>query len=724
MSTAPTSPPAATLFGHPVGLFTLFFAEMWERFSYYGMRALLIFYMTKGFLNYEDSDATTVYGSYTALVYMTPFFGGMIADRLLGARRAVVLGGILMASGHLMMTIETTFAFFTALALLIVGNGFFKPNISTMVGGLYPEGSPKRDGGFTIFYMGINLGAAMSPLLCGYIGETYGWHYGFGLATIGMLTGVAVFVAPVRLTQVLVGAGALAAAFGLFYYHAGDFFSVIINVFVGVSLLAAGVAALVALNKGGLPAEAGQPNEPAQLKRPLLGPLPAELAVYLGAIVAVPVIVLLVSGFAPFTEKQRPVALISEDFIHELQKSDSGGTQVAAVVLEEVSKPAGLVLLIGGLGAFVYVGFKAVRLDKIARERMYVVLVLTFFSMLFWAFFEQAGSSVNNFTDRNVDRVFEAKQIAKSDVGTVIKFRVEPRPEDAELGKLPLLSQEQLGHAFGNESLKNQIEMAIRAEQKRKEVKSDQIDKLVKAVTEEKVLTFTGLTNLREAFKNALANDRAAFQTVDWQVTESNIGMGVGGTEVPASVFQALNPIYILLFGVAFTALWTFLANRGLEPNTPVKFALGLLQLGLGFGAFWYGAQTCDPRGMVGLSFLFLGYLLHTTGELCISPVGLSMVTKMAPKFLVSTVMGMWFLATAFSQFLAAIIAQFTSVGQGGGGGLGIPVPTQTVNLYGSVFGNIAIGGIIAAVVCFILSPFLARWMHEDATAAPTSGHH
>ena len=195
-------PVSGTLFGHPTGLFALFFTEMWERFSYYGMRALLLFYMLKGFLGYGDKDAIAVYGAYTALVYMTPFFGGILADRLLGARRAVILGGLLMAAGHLMMTVENDLGFFTALALLICGNGFFKPNISTIVGSLYPQGSLKRDGGFTIFYMGINLGAAMSPLLCGYIGETYGWHYGFGLATIGMLTGIAVFVAPSLTSQV------------------------------------------------------------------------------------------------------------------------------------------------------------------------------------------------------------------------------------------------------------------------------------------------------------------------------------------------------------------------------------------------------------------------------------------------------------------------------------------------------------------------------------------
>ena len=189
-------PQKELMFGHPVGLFTLFFAEMWERFSYYGMRALLMFYMTKGFLGYGDSDAYAVYGAYTALVYMTPFFGGLLADRILGSRRAVIFGGLLMCVGQAMLMFENTAAFYTGLALLVCGNGFFKPNISTIVGTLYPKGSPKRDGGFTIFYMGVNLGAALSPLVCGYIGELYGWRFGFGLASLGMLIGVAIFVAP------------------------------------------------------------------------------------------------------------------------------------------------------------------------------------------------------------------------------------------------------------------------------------------------------------------------------------------------------------------------------------------------------------------------------------------------------------------------------------------------------------------------------------------------
>ncbi len=722
---ATSSDHSATVFGHPPGIFTLFFAEMWERFSYYGMRSLLVFYMIKGFLGYGDNDAYAVYGAYTALVYMTPFFGGLLADRLLGPRRAVVLGGLLMGAGHLMMTVENSFAFFTALALLILGNGFFKPNISTIVGSLYPEGSPKRDGGFTIFYMGINLGAAMSPLLCGYIGETYGWHYGFGLATIGMLVGVAVFVAPALLSQLLLSfvaavaavnifvrpylsppqvtlfsvavlgllvvagvvcfaqlarersewstwtrlaarlvivAGAVLAAWGLFYYRAENVFSIGVNVFTGLSLLVAAAVAWVALGRGGVPKEAGAAPDEQRLRRPLAGLLPTELAVYLGTLVSVPLFALLVSGFAPLTADNHAVSIVPESVIERLESSPRAAWHVLAVVARETSKPAGLVLMVCGLAAAVYLAIETFRLEKVARERMFVVLILTFFSMLFWSFFEQAGSSVNNFTDRNVDRVFETWHITPADVGKTI--RIQP-------------TQEQLGYHNGDQ-----------------------------------LFTLDVLDRLREEHEND------PYFEIEWKVAEDNVGMGVASraAEIPASTFQSVNPIYILLFGLVFTALWGFLGARGVEPSTPTKFALGLLQLGLGFGAFWYGAYTADERGMVLLVWLFVGYLLQTTGELCLSPVGLSMVTKLSPAHLVSTVMGAWFLATAFSQFLAAIIAQFTGVGHGSGG-QGFPVPKETVHIYGGVFGKIALAAIISSVICFLLSPLLTRWMHADEPA-------
>ncbi|TXT27722.1 MAG: TGF-beta receptor type I/II extracellular region, partial [Chitinophagaceae bacterium] len=527
-------------------------------------------------------------------------------------------------------------------------------------GSLYPDGSPKRDGGFTIFYMGINLGAAMSPLLCGYIGETYGWHYGFGLATIGMLTGLAVFVAPTRVTQIMIMTGAIAAAIGLIVFHPDNPYATIVNIFVALAILSAAVISWIALGRGGLPAEAGAPPDKEKLKKPVLGGLLSlEKAVYLGVILLLPFFMLMVSGFAPLTSDNKSMILVSDSFIESMELSSSSTMQVLAVVIRETSRPAGLILFISGIIALIYLGTQIFRLELIQKQRMYVAMILIFFSMLFWSFFEQAGSSINNFTDRNVDRVIEHKKITEDDIGKVIE--IQP-------------TQEQLGFHNGDA-----------------------------------LFTLDVLDKYRKE-----NSDNSDF-TIQWNVAADNVGMGLGSRldEMPASTFQSVNPIFILIFGMVFTLLWSLLNSCNWEPTTPVKFAFGLIQLGLGFGAYWMGAQAADARGMVGLSWLLIGYLLQTTGELCLSPVGLSMITKLSVRLLVSTMMGTWFLATAFSQFLAAIIAQFTGVSHGGNGnGSGIPAPIDTVNLYGDVFRNIAITAIISGLICLALSPKLKKWMH------------
>ena len=788
------------LFGHPTGLYTLFFAEMWERFSYYGMRALLIFYMIKGFLGYGDTQAYTVYGAYTALVYMTPFIGGLLADKLLGKRLAVVIGGLLMAGGHLLMTIESEWPFFFALALLIVGNGFFKPNISTTVGSLYRDGDKRRDAGFNIFYTGINLGAAMSPLLCGYVGETYGWHYGFGLATIGMMIGLAVFVMPTVVTQLLIGAGALASAAGMLVFRPDNIYAIAINVFVAICLIVSAVAAVMALSRGGLPKEAG--NRPEGLDSS------NDWKVYLGIAISIPIFALLVSGFSPFTKppknaKVKTKAQLLDDRVAFLQKfnvddatvekvrahgiqvepklrgesyqliekktiagiqgevvaaqvkafaaaelgialpeADDGQSEktqaeleksaeemekalseldsafngldetkrtalfaslaekfeasfptdakklgeiksldlaigamnksratfagtMAGIFLGEVSKPAGLVLTLLGVLAFGYLIKETFKLKKFQRERMMAALVLIFFNMLFFAFFEQAGSSVNNFTDRNIDRVGETKAVTADMVGTTIKVE----PTQAQLGFV----YSEGGNAFTNSDL-------------------DEMRKIIKEVPK--------LDKIE----------------MDWNVSEKNVGMGVATRldELPASIFQSFNAAFILVFALLFNWLWAQLQKKNLDPSAPVKFGLGLIQLGLGFGAFWMGAQNCDSVGMVAISWLTLGIVFQTTGELCLSPVGLSTMTKLSPKVLVSTLMGGWFLATAFSQYLAAIISQLTSVGGEGGGGADLPAPINTVNVYGDVFGQIAVTAMICGAACIVLSPILKRWMHLD----------
>lgn len=632
-----------TTFGHPSGLFTLFFAEMWERFSYYGMRALLVFYMIKGFLGYGDKVAYGVYGAYTALVYASPFIGGMVADKILGARRSVVLGGLLMAAGHLLMTIEQTWAFYGALGLLICGNGFFKPNISTMVGSLYKEGSHKRDGGFTIFYMGINLGAAMSPLLCGYIGETYGWHYGFGLATIGMLVGLAVFVAPTRLTQALIGLTAVSSALGMVWIGAQNtIFITLTNGAVALFLVASAFAALRALSNGGLPSWAGAPKHPERAAAPMVLGLSGANAVYLGTLIAIPLVALLLS----------PSVMLN-----------LGGVEIP------VSR---ILLIVAGGAALVSLFITAVRSPKIERERLYVVFVLMFFVMLFWAFFEQGGSSLNNFTDRNIQRVVGGQALTQADVGTTLK-NVQ-------------ITQNFIGFELP--------------------VGPNGTDKIVR------------LNDVDDATQKGDAGKLA-----ELKVTEKLVGLTVEGSEIKASVYQAANPIFILVFGLVLTWLWAFLDKRGLDPSTAAKFGLGLLQLGLGFVLLWWGASNADARGMVPQSYLLIAYLLYTTGELCLSPVGLSMITKLAPKEIASTLMGAWFLATAFSNDLAGFIAQLTSVGHEGGAEKDIPLPKDTVHVYGEVFLWVGVAACISALVVFLLSGILTKWMHNEELEAASGGH-
>jgi POT family proton-dependent oligopeptide transporter len=654
MSTATSE--ERTFLGHPPGLFVLFFAEMWERFSFYGMRALLLLYMLKGFLQYDDKRAYAVYGAYTSLVYMTPFFGGLLADRYLGPRIAVIVGGLLMSAGHLVMTQENTMMFYLALALLIAGNGFFKPNISTMVGQLYPAVSSKRDGGFTLFYMGVNLGASLSPLICGYIGETYGWHYGFGLATIGMMIGLAIFVMPTLVTQILIGLGALGTAVTLLYFVPENLTAKLVNIFVAICMLAAGTISVRALGLGGIPAEVGRP--PGDKTKKLM-------PILLGVAISIPLLSLFVSDFSILRANGEPLRILSEEAVEKIASAGGVVGEVGSIFLTEISKPSGILLAVTGLLAFGYLIFETFRLDTIARHRMFVVLILTFFSMLFWAFFEQAGSSVNNFTDRNVDRVAESRTITSDDVGKTIQ--IQP-------------TQEQLGFSNGNQ-----------------------------------LFTMSALDKLRQQNQGKEGEASNPDFTIDWLVAEDNIGMGIAtrNSELATSSFQAVNAIYILLFGLIFTALWSYLGARGLEPSTPIKFALGLIQLGLGFVAFWLGAENGDARGIVPLYWLLLGIMFQTTGELCISPVGLSMVTKLSPKILVSTVMGGWFLATAFSQYLAAIISQFTGVSHAEGAEKVIPPPIETVDIYGGVFQKIAIVAIASGVICLAISPLLQKWMHS-----------
>jgi POT family proton-dependent oligopeptide transporter len=471
--------------GHPKGLYMLFFAEMWERFSYYGMRAILIFYLTQHWL-FNDSKSNLIYGAYTSLVYITPVLGGYLADRYLGQRKAVIFGGILLALGHSLMAVEgvggqddpTINVFWAALAFIIVGSGFLKANISVMVGQLYKLTDVRRDGAYTIFYMGINVGAALGTILVAYLGQTIGWGWGFGLAGIGMLAGLVVFVLG---KSVLHGAG----------------------------------------------------EAPAPLTRS------REWMLYAVGLASVAVIWALVQY---------------QDVIQGL-------------------------LMISGIALLGYVLYESFKLPKEPRERMFAILFLISLNPIFWGLFEQAGGSMNLFTDRFVDR---------------------------------------------------------------------------------------------------------------------------GG--VPAGIFQSINPIYIILFAPLFAGLWQWLGRRGKEPSAPAKFGIALLQMGFANLVLVWGAAVVGVEVMTPVFLIFLYYLFATTAELCLSPVGLSAMNRLAPSYLASLIMGAWFYMTAVGNFVAGKIGEAT------GGHDGVMTKQGLLDIY-ELFGWIAIG---IGVVVMLLAPIVKRWMHLD----------
>lgn len=483
--------------GHPKGLFVLFFAEMWERFSYYGMRALLIFYLTQHWL-YSDERASVIYGAYTALVYIAPVLGGYLADKYLGQRKAVLFGAVLLTIGHFLMAFEGDGAlgqanpminvFWGALAFIIVGSGFLKANISVIVGQLYPRTDVRRDGAYTIFYMGINVGAAVGTIIAGYLGQTYGWAYGFGAAGIGMLLGLVVFII---FKPLLMGRG--------------------------------------------------ESTVPDKLAAPYLG-MKFEWFLYLVGFAAVAVTWWLV--------------------------------QNQAIV--------GTILGVFGAILVAYVLWQAIKIGGHDRDRIFAAIFLIIGSILFWALFEQAGSSLNLFTDRYVDRA-----------------------------------------------------------------------------------------------------------------------------GVDASIFQSINPIYIILLAPLFAGLWTWLGRRGLEPSTPAKFGLALIQLGAGFLVLVFGSQAVGMEAMTPVVFIFLIYLLHTTGELCLSPVGLSAMNRLAPAHMASLIMGTWFFASATGNFVAGLIAAATGSEAASGEG----AAKETVLAVYSQIGWIAVGVGVAVIV---ISPLIKRLMHLD----------
>jgi proton-dependent oligopeptide transporter, POT family len=542
--------------GHPKGLYMLFFAEMWERFSYYGMRAILILYLTKHWM-FSDGKSNVIYGAYTALVYITPVLGGYMADRYLGNRKAVLFGGILIAIGHLLMTVEGTGGqsdpainvFWAALAFIIVGTGFLKANISVMVGQLYKLTDIRRDAAYTIFYMGINLGAAVGSITVAYLGETIGWKYGFGLAGIGMLVGLVVFVLGKR---ALLGAGeppaALAKSREMTIYVVGVAAVAVICALIQYQ----DVIQTLLIYSGIL----------------LLGyvALQATFAIPYGSMNAAPKgrVNTMIGGLA--------IMLL-------LPISLTFSLGIAAGPIYWGLAPAGWLAVIGLVIILGVMAAEKMTLEHHARDRVFAILFLISLNPLFWGLFEQAGGSMTLFTDRFVDR-----------------------------------------------------------------------------------------------------------------------------SGVPAGIFQSINPIYIILLAPLFAGLWQWLGRSGKEPSAPAKFAIALALMGLANLVLVFGAQAYGVAATTPVSLVLAYYGVATMAELCLSPVGLSAMNRLAPKFMASLIMGAWFYMTAVGNFVAGKIGEAT------GGHDGVMTKQGLLDVY-QMFGWIAIG---VGVGVLLLAPIVKRWMHLD----------
>lgn len=497
-----------TFFGQPLALFILFFTEMWERFSFYGMKALLIFYLTKYHL-FSDDSGNLLIGSYAALVYAVPVIGGFIADKYLGFRKAIIFGGIMLVLGHLGMAYEGNAAtqsitgeitrdnfalqvFYFSLSLIILGVGFLKANISSLVGELYEVGDKRRDSGFTIFYMGINLGSFLATIVCVWLGEKYGWSYGFGAAGVGMFFGLLTFIS-------------------------------------GKKLL-----------KG-----KGESNNQAFLEKTSFG-LKNEWIIYI-------------------------LSILSTLIFWQMVQNHTA---------------VSLALQVAGGASFIYIVYYAItQLDSKARQQLMALTILIVFTIVFWALFEQAYTSMNLFADRILDR-----------------------------------------HIFG--------------------------------------------------------------------------------FELSAGQFLSFNALFIILLAPVFAWLWVKMGKY--NPNTAVKFSLALMLVGLGFGALVMGINVSGV-GKVAAFWLILAYFLHTCGELSLSPVGLSAVTKLSPPKIVGFMMGVWFLATASSEFIASVLANIASVDTSNGLAPDLNIAKES---YLKLFEYLFYTGIIFGTILLVLSPVIKKLMH------------
>ena len=563
--------------GHPSGLFVLFFTEMWERFSYYGMRALLVIFLIGEMTGenpgwgWERSAALSLLGTYTMMVYLTPILGGYIADRIIGYRYAVVIGALLMTLGHASMAVETELFLYIGIALLILGNGFFKPNMTSIISKMYDKYPEKKDGAYTIFYMGVNAGAFLGIMLCGYLGEKVSWSWGFGLAGIFMFFGM------------------------LQFWFAAPIFGKI-----------------------------GEKPEKTDDETVVLAPG---------------------EKLNPFTMSDKVLigifAVLSFVWILNDPLAEIGNSPILGDGAKSTTANA---VILTALAAFLIVLISRItRYAPMVRDRMIAVAIFAFFTVFFWAAFEQAAGSMSIFAADYTDRALEGT--------SSFLFKIF----DTVLTIVPLAIITWVLYKLFSQTFKK-----------------------------------ISLSNMILGFSFLIIWGIVAYKLVNEFSGE--------GTEVPATWFGILNSLFIIMFAPAFSRWWESEYN----PSAAIKYGLGLILLGLGFGflvvgsmGIAQGAQTAQ----VSMIWLVMAYLFHTLGELCLSPVGLSYVSKLVPGRMIAFMFGIWYLAIAIGNKLAHTT----------GGMIDEIVANSSLSNFFLIFTIIPIA---AGILVALLNPVLKKLMH------------
>lgn len=690
--------------GHPAGLFVLFFTEMWERFSYYGMRALLVLFLTSsiglGGWDWSISQAMALYGTYTAMVYLTPILGGYVADQIIGYRKAVVIGALLMTLGHGSMALESEITMYFGIALLILGNGFFKPNMTSIISHMYKDVPEKKDGAYTIFYMGVNAGAFLGIMLCGYIGTNVSWSYGFGLAGIFMFLGMLQFM----FAQKILG-----------------------NI--------------------GLKPDKG---EAPVLENPVTTPTSEE------TIDDVDTNEEIGKGdkLNPFTSLDKLLiavsSLIAVVWIINDPISKIGGFNIFNFNVGSLDGASFAIITALVMFIFLLVS-RILRYGTVVRDKMIVVAIFAFFTVFFWAAFEQAGGTMTIFAADFTDRVMAGGYatlflvidiiitVVPIGIITWVLYRLFTKTF-----KKYMLSNVILGLSFlfiwgivvwkidrnlssnayvvgyqnvTNTSIDPETGEEVITEHALydgpdeigpNDIVDTKYTKVIEPIEMKvgqnfkiveknrggfKYLSETGLEKYKDKMIFAGKPPKILTATVT-EVKENEV-------EIEPTWFGILNSLFIIMFAPLFSKLWESKWN----PRGPVKYGLGLILLGLGFGALALGASslgTPDANGdivMVSVWWLTLAYLFHTLGELCLSPVGLSYVSKLVPGRMIAFMFGVWYLAVAIGNKLASLV----------GGMVEEITADYSLSTFFMIFTLIPIG---MGLLAIILTPIIKKFMH------------